>query len=127
MFFISPKQPTGPIRFCFQSIKFPFLYLFPVVSAGFFVNSPWQRHSPQSDGVTRAYSKAVQIGGPLDAVTEEYGLKKDYDEKHGAPNAASPKVFIKYFFVNTVTGEKSSEMLVLATLQEDQPDQPDGE
>lgn len=80
-----------------------------------------QASAPQSNGVTRAYSKAVQIGGPLEAVTEEYDLKKDYDEKHGAPNAASPKVFIKYFFVNTVTGEKSGEMLVLATLQEDQP------
>ena len=81
-----------------------------------------QASAPQSNGVTRAYSKAVQIGGPLEAVTEEYDLKKDYDEKHGAPNAASPKVFIKYFFVNTVTGEKSGEMLVLATLKEDQPD-----
>lgn len=81
-----------------------------------------QASAPQSNGVTRAYSKAVQIGGPLEAVTEEYDLKKDYDEKHGAPNAATPKVFIKYFFVNTVTGEKSGEMLVLATLQEDQPD-----
>mgnify|MGYP003302489144 FL=1 len=81
-----------------------------------------QASAPQSNGVTRAYSKAVQIGGPLEAVTEEYDLKKDYDEKHGAPNAASPKVFIKYFFVNTVTGEKSGEMLVLATLQEDQPE-----
>lgn len=81
-----------------------------------------QASAPQSNGVTRAYSKAVQIGGPLEAVTEEYDLKKDYDEKHGAPNAASPKVFIKYFFVNTITGEKSGEMLVLATLQEDQPD-----
>ena len=80
-----------------------------------------QASAPQSNGVTRAYSKAVQIGGPLEAVTEEYDLKKDYDEKHGAPNAASPKVFIKYFFVNTVTGEKPGEMLVLATLQEDQP------
>ena len=80
-----------------------------------------QASAPQSNGVTRAYSKAVQIGGPLEAVTEVYDLKKDYDEKHGVPNAASPKVFIKYFFVNTVTGEKSGEMLVLATLQEDQP------
>ena len=46
-------------------------------------------------------------------------LKQDYDGKHGAPNAAAPKAFIKYFFVNTQTGEKSDEMLTLATLQED--------
>lgn len=75
--------------------------------------------APLSNGVTHAYSKAVQIGGVLEAVTEEYDLKQDYDGKHDAPNAAAPKVFIKYFFVNTQTGEKSGEMLTLATLQED--------
>ena len=78
-----------------------------------------QASAPQSNGVTRAYSKAVQIGGPLEAVTEEYDLKKDYDEKHGTPNESSPKVFIKYFFVNTVTGETSGEMMTMAVLQED--------
>ena len=75
--------------------------------------------APLSNGATHAYSKAVQIGGALEAVTEEYDFKQDYDGKHGAPNAAAPKVFIKYFFVNTQTGEKSGELLILATLQED--------
>lgn len=78
-----------------------------------------QASAPQSNGVTRAYSKAVQIGGVLEAACEEYDIKKNYDEKHGTPNASSPKVFIKYFFVNTVTGEKSGEMMTMAVLQED--------
>ena len=78
-----------------------------------------QASAPQSNGVTRAYSKAVQIGGVLEAACEEYDIKKDYDEKHSTPNASSPKVFIKYFFVNTVTGEKSGEMMTMAVLQED--------
>ena len=43
------------------------------------------------------------------------------DNKHGAPNAAAPKVFMKYFFVNTKTGEKSGEMLTLVSLDEDAP------
>ena len=77
--------------------------------------------APLSNGVTHVYSKAVQIGGVLEAVTEEYDLKQDYDGKHGAPNAASPKVFIKYFFVNTQTGEKSGEMLTMVRLDEDAP------
>ena len=75
--------------------------------------------APQSNGVTRAYSKAVQIGGVLEAVTEECDIKEDYDNKHGAPNDAAPKIFMKYFFVNTKIGEKSGEMLTMATLQED--------
>ena len=74
----------------------------------------------QSNSVTRAYSKAVQIGGVLEAVTEEYDIKEDYVNKHGAPNAA-PKIFMKYFFVNTKTGEKSGEMLTMVRLDEDAP------
>ena len=77
--------------------------------------------APQSNGVTRAYSKAVQIGGVLEAVTEEYDIKEDYDNKHGAPNAAAPQIFMKYFFVNTKTGEKSGEMLTMVRLDEDAP------
>ena len=80
-----------------------------------------QASAPQSNGVTRAYSKAVQIGGVLEAVTEEYDIKEDYDNKHGAPNAAAPKIFMKYFFVNTKTGEKSGEMLTMVRLDEDAP------
>ncbi|MBO5498240.1 MAG: hypothetical protein J5990_02450 [Bacteroidales bacterium] len=77
--------------------------------------------APQSNGVTRAYGKAVQIAQPLEAVCEEYDIKEDFDNKHGAPNAAAPKVFMKYFFVNIKTGEKSGEMLTLVTLDEDAP------
>ena len=75
--------------------------------------------APQSNGVTRAYSKAVRVGAPLEAASEVYDLKKDYDEKNGVPTSAAPKVFMKYFFVNTVTGEKSGEMLVSVKLQDE--------
>ena len=80
--------------------------------------------APQSNGVTNAYSKAVQIGEPKDPVSGEYDLKTDYDSKNGVPTTAAPKVFLKYFFVNTTTGEKSGEMLLAATLA---PDAQDGE
>ena len=78
---------------------------------------PWYR-SPCA-GVS--FPKAVQIAQPLEAVCEEYDIKEDFDNKHGASNAAAPKVFMKYFFVNTKTGEKSGEMLTLVTLDEDAP------
>ena len=35
--------------------------------------------------------------------------------------AAAPKIFMKYFFVNTKTGEKSGEMLTMVRLDEDAP------
>ena len=70
----------------------------------------------QSNGITRAYSKAVQIGGTYEPASEEYDIKADYDAKNGAPTAAAPKVFLRYFFVNTKTGEKSGEMMAVAKL-----------
>jgi hypothetical protein len=75
--------------------------------------------APQSNGISRAYSKAAQIGEPLAAATEIYDLKNDYDAKNGVPTAAAPKVFMKYFFVNTKTGEKSGDMLAVVSLDED--------
>ena len=75
--------------------------------------------APQSNGISRAYSKAAQIGEPLAAATEIYDLKTDYDAKNGVPTAAAPKVFMKYFFVNTKTGEKSGDMLAVVSLDED--------
>ena len=49
-----------------------------------------------------------------------YDLKEAYDAKHGIPTTAAPKVFMKYFFVNTVTGEKSGEMMAVVTLKDDE-------
>lgn len=72
--------------------------------------------APQSNGVTRAYSKAVMIGGPREIVDEMIDIKADYEAVHGKVTAAAPKVFLKYFFVNPATGEKSGEMLGMIDL-----------
>ena len=34
------------------------------------------------------------------------------------PSSGSPKVFFKYFYINTATGEKSGEVLAQAKLSE---------
>ena len=72
--------------------------------------------APQSNGVTRAYSKAVQIGDPRDVVDGAIDIKTDYEAVHGAVTEAAPKVFVKYFYVNTTTGEKSGEMMAMISL-----------
>ena len=43
-----------------------------------------------------------------------------HDNKYGAPSEGKPKVFVKYFYVNTATGEKSGDMLALAVLEADE-------
>ena len=43
-------------------------------------------------------------------------IKDDYKAVQGAVTEAAPKVFLKYFYVNTKTGEKSGEMLGVVKL-----------
>lgn len=50
--------------------------------------------APQSNGVTRAYSKAVMIGSPRAVVDTAIDLKTEYEATHGAVTAA-PKGFLK--------------------------------
>ena len=71
---------------------------------------------PQSNGITRAYSKAAAFGSPLTPVATAIDIKSDYDAKCGVPTTGAPKVFFRYFYVNTTTGEKSGEVLVSGKL-----------
>ena len=71
---------------------------------------------PQGNGITRAYSKAAAFDSPATPVDTAISLKAKYDAKYGAPTAGAPKVFIKYFFVNSATGEKSGEKMVSTVL-----------
>ena len=38
-------------------------------------------------------------------------IRADYVAKYGAPSAAAPKIFFRYYYVNSSTGEKSGVML----------------
>lgn len=38
-------------------------------------------------------------------------IRADYVAKNGAPSAAAPKIFFRYCYVNSSTGEKSGVML----------------
>ncbi len=73
---------------------------------------------PQSNGITRAYGKAAAFDDPYTPVTTAINIKAKYEAKCGAPNAGNPKVFFKYFYVNTATGEKSGDVLAQAKLSE---------
>ena len=75
-----------------------------------------QASEPQGNGITRAYSKAAAFADPYTPVTTAIDIKSAYDNKNGAPSAGAPKVFFKYFYVNTATGEKSGEKMASAVL-----------
>ena len=65
----------------------------------------------QSNGVTRAHGKAVAIKMVEEPDDSAVNIRADYVAKHGAPSAAAPKIFFRYYFVNSSTGEKSGTML----------------
>ena len=65
----------------------------------------------QSNGVTRAHSKAAAIKLVEEPDDTAINIAADYVAKHGAPSAAAPKIFFRYYFVNSSTGEKSGTML----------------
>ena len=65
------------------------------------------------NGITRAYSKAAVFDNPYTPVSTAIDIKSAYDNKNGAPSAGAPKVFFKYFYVNTATGEKSGEKMAV--------------
>ena len=75
-----------------------------------------QASEPQGNGITRAYSKAAAFADPYTPVATAIDIKSAYDAKCGAPSAGYPKVFFKYFYVNTATGEKSGEKMASVVL-----------
>jgi hypothetical protein len=75
-----------------------------------------QASEPQSNGISKAYSKAAAFDDPITPVDTAIDIKAKYNAKCGAPSAGFPKVFFKYFYINTATGEKSAEMLASAVL-----------
>ena len=66
---------------------------------------------PQSNGITRAHGKAAQIKMVASPSTSVVDIKTEYEAKNGAVSAAAPKVFFRYYYVNSATGEKSGVML----------------
>ena len=65
----------------------------------------------QSNGVSRAHGKAVAVKMVEEPDATAVNIRADYVAKHDAPNAEAPKIFFRYYFVNSTTGEKSGTML----------------
>ena len=74
-----------------------------------------QASEGQSNGVSRAYGKAVQIHAVEEPTDAAIDIKSAYEAKHGSLGTGAPKVFFRYFFVNSDTGEASVPMQAVAT------------
>ena len=56
-------------------------------------------------GLTKAFAEKTLSSD------QQADIKAAYDNKNGAPSAGRPKIFMRYFYVNAVTGEKSADIL----------------
>lgn len=69
----------------------------------------------QSNGVSRAHSKVAAIKMVEEPTAAAIDIRADYVAKNGAPSAEAPKIFFRYYYVNSSTGEKSGVMLAETT------------
>ena len=61
--------------------------------------------------MTRARAKASGIKLVEEPTADAIDIRADYVAKYDAPSAAAPKIFFRYYYVNSSTGEKSGVML----------------
>jgi len=65
----------------------------------------------QSNGVSRAHAKAAAIHQEEEPTAAAIDIRAEYVAKNGAPGAAAPKIFFRYYLVDSSTGVKSQVML----------------
>ena len=65
----------------------------------------------KSNGVSRSHASAAAIKLVEEPTAVAVDIRSEYVAKNGAPSAAAPKIFFRYYFVDSSTGVKSQEML----------------
>ncbi|MBR5706795.1 MAG: hypothetical protein IKX55_04395, partial [Bacteroidaceae bacterium] len=76
---------------------------------------------PQTVGTVTGVGRGSTFCEPLVPSAGAVNLLQQYAAKFGTPNAGKPKVFLRYFFVNPTTGEKSGEQLINAFYSATEP------
>ena len=69
---------------------------------------------PQTVGTVTGVGRGSTFCEPLVPTVGAVNLLQAYAGKFGMPNVGKPKVFLRYFYVNPGTGEKSGEQLIQA-------------
>ena len=75
--------------------------------------------APQTVGTITGVGRGATFCEPFTPTLEAVNLRQAYASKFGMPNEGKPKVFLRYFYVNPSTGEKSGEQLINAFYDRD--------
>lgn len=76
---------------------------------------------PQTVGTVTGVGRGSTFCEPLVPSVGAVNLLQAYAGKFGMPNVGKPKVFLRYFYVNPATGEKSGEQLLPAFYSATEP------
>jgi len=76
---------------------------------------------PQTVGTVTGVGRGSTFCEPFTPGVGAVNLLHQYASKFGMPNAGKPKVFLRYFYVNPLTGEKSGEQLINAFYSATEP------
>ena len=68
--------------------------------------------APQTVGTITGVGRGSTFCDPINPTAEAINIMQAYTTKFGTLNESKPKVFLRYFFVNPNTGEKSGEQLI---------------
>ena len=68
--------------------------------------------APQTVGTITGIGRGSTFCDPFNPTAEAINLMQAYTTKFGTLNESKPKVFLRYFYVNPSTGEKSGEQLI---------------
>ena len=103
------REPVGATIVC-QGDTFTFkLDQAPADNGGLFLVI--EVTEGKSNGVSRAHASASGIKLVEEPTAAAVDIRADYVAKYGAPSAAAPKIFFRFYLVDSSTGIKSQEML----------------
>ena len=68
--------------------------------------------APQTVGTITGVGRGSTFCAPINPTAVAINLMQAYTTKFGTLNQSKPKVFLRYFYVNPSTGEKSGEQLI---------------
>ena len=68
--------------------------------------------APQTVGTITGVGRGSTFCDPINPTAEAINIMQAYTTKFGTLNESKPKVFLRYFYVNPSTGEKSGEQLI---------------
>ena len=70
--------------------------------------------APQTIGTITGVGRGSTFCDPINPTAEAINLMQQYQAKFGTLNGSKPKVFLRYFYINPSTGEKSGDQLINA-------------